>query len=434
MGAKERSRSDEASLGGDLLWPARGNRTVGIHYLRFLAACHEAFLDANASLPAELSAAHRQTGALVRELIGTSQRATLACYASSAVSTPLMCLPLKSALPDFAERIDAAIAAVVPHLLLELAVRGLLPDGFSSEVPWRGGRLASPSLGMQVSAPSDATALRFDRAGITALQGLRACAHLALASPETAQGFRVKQAYVRLGDITRLALVDHNPVATFEVHPDKSGNGLDLGGHSVSEWTAALSAALRVIDQYCPEISAEMRPLLHEIVPVGFDAERHLSASYREAIGTVYLTLHPHTMTLAEAVIHEFQHNKLNLFSYRAALLQNAFEPRYPSPVRPDPRPLWGILLAVHAFLPVAVLYRRMQAAKDPMSLVPGFARRLSDIDLKNHEAFTMLERHAEWTPPGEVLFRDIAKLDTEHTAERAAQGLTSEPDSVHPE
>ena len=106
--------------------------------------------------------------------------------------------------------------------------------------------------------------------------------------------------------------------------------------------------------------------MLHEIIPVGYDAVRHLSASYREAVGTVYLTLHPSVMIMTEAVIHEFQHNKFNVSAYSADYLSNAFHPLYKSPVRPDPRPLWGILLAVHAFLPVAELYRRMRDDRPP--------------------------------------------------------------------
>ena len=37
---------------------------------------------------------------------------------------------------------------------------------------------------------------------------------------------------------------------------------------------------------------------LHQVVPVGWDPERHLSASYQEAIGTIYLSLHPSPMTM----------------------------------------------------------------------------------------------------------------------------------------
>ena len=76
-------------------------------------------------------------------------------------------------------------------------------------------------------------------------------------------------------------------------------------------------------------------------------------------------------MIMTEAIIHEFQHNKFNVSAYSAEYLTNAFHPLYKSPVRPDPRPLWGILLAVHAFLPVAELYRRMRDAGHPWAARP---------------------------------------------------------------
>ncbi|MCC6849123.1 MAG: hypothetical protein IT294_11540 [Deltaproteobacteria bacterium] len=166
--------------------------------------------------------------------------------------------------------------------------------------------------------------------------------------------------------------------------------------------------------------------------PVGYDATRHLSASYREAIGTMYLTLHPHLMTMTEAVVHEFQHNKLNVASYGCEFLENAFHTLYPSPVRPDPRPLWGILLAVHAFLPVAELYRRMRDAEHPSAAQPGFGERLSDIDLKNHEGMEMLRAHARLTPAGRALLDDLEALERRHLADRTARGLTNVATDVH--
>jgi HEXXH motif-containing protein len=159
---------------------------------------------------------------------------------------------------------------------------------------------------------------------------------------------------------------------------------------------------------------------------------RHLSASYREAIGTMYLTLHPNVMTMTEAVVHEFQHNKINIASYDVDFLENAFHPLYPSPVRPDPRPLWGILLAVHAFLPVAELYRRMRDAGHPLATQSGFEKRLSEIDLKNHEGMEMLRANGKLTPAGVGLFRDLEDLERRHLAERAERGLSNVPTEVH--
>jgi HEXXH motif-containing protein len=177
---------------------------------------------------------------------------------------------------------------------------------------------------------------------------------------------------------------------------------------------------------------AEMRMMLHEVIPVGYDTARHLSASYREAIGTIYLTLHPNVMVMTEAIVHEFQHNKFNVASASIDCLSNAFHPHYKSPVRPDPRPLWGILLAVHAFLPVAELYRRMRDAGHPWAAQPDFDRRMSELDLKNHEGMEMLRAHGRFTAAGRAMFGELEALERRHLAERSARGLPNTPTEVH--
>jgi HEXXH motif-containing protein len=250
---------------------------------------------------------------------------------------------------------------------------------------------------------------------------------------EAPGGFRFAPRHHALrGDVAHLATVDHNPIAAFEAHPTKSGNAVDLGGRPEAEWIGVLDGAFALVGQFLPQTFAEMRLMLQEVVPVGYDSVRHLSASYREAIGTMSVTLHPNVMTMTEAVVHEFQHNKLNVASDGVDFLANAFHPLYPSPIRPDPRPLWGILLAVHAFLPVAELYRRMRDSKHPFATDPGFERRLSDIDLKNHEGMEMLRAHAQLTPAGAALLADLEALEQRHLADRTARGLSTGPTEVH--
>jgi HEXXH motif-containing protein len=246
------------------------------------------------------------------------------------------------------------------------------------------------------------------------------------------QGFRFERRFRRVGKVSHFATIDHNPIAEFEEHPEKTGNHVDLGGRSEDEWIAILDQAFALVERFLPGEFTEMGTLLQEVIPVGFDSRRHLSASYREAVGTVYLTLHPNQMTMTEAVIHEFQHNKINVSAYSTDFLCNAFHPLYKSPIRPDPRPLWGIILAVHAFLPVAELYRRMRNAGHPFAADPGFEERLSDIDLKNHEGMEMLRAHAQFTPAGRTLFDDLEALERRHMAERAARGLHTDPTEVH--
>jgi HEXXH motif-containing protein len=326
----------------------------------------------------------------------------------------------------------------MPHLLLEMALRGLLPEGLS--LLWNGApRIASLRIGGAIVPPPDATSLRFSPSHVTAVRDDTELARLPLRRDELRRaladgkpGFRFERCFQRVGGVSHFATVDSNPISEFEEHPDKKGNYIDLGERSADEWVAALDASFTLVERFLPGEYAEMGTLLHEIIPVGYDEHRHLSASYREAVGTVYLTLHPNVMTMTEAVIHEFQHNKLNVSAYSTEMLTNAFHPLYKSPIRPDPRPLWGILLAVHAFLPVAELYRRMRDAGHPLAEHSGFAARMSDIDLKNHEGMEMLRAHGQVTPAGRALFDDLEALERRHLADRSARGLDNTPTEVH--
>jgi HEXXH motif-containing protein len=224
--------------------------------------------------------------------------------------------------------------------------------------------------------------------------------------------FASEPCFVPITSTLMLALVDNNPLAMSEAHPDKQGNALDLGGHEPSEWADTLSRCLELIARYMPDLRGEMDLYLHQVVPVGYDERSHLSASYQEVIGTIYMTLHPQLMTMVEATIHEFQHNKLHAQLELDPLLHNAFSPLYSSPVRPDPRPLQGVLLAVHAFIPVARLYQLMRAAGHPGTRGPDFERRYAQIVAGNHEGATVLLEHGDPTPIGRALLDEIRRWD----------------------
>ncbi|NJK33450.1 MAG: hypothetical protein HC927_14180, partial [Deltaproteobacteria bacterium] len=220
-------------------------------------------------------------------------------------------------------------------------------------------------------------------------------------------------AFVAIGDELSLALVDNNPLAMSEAHPHKQGNAIDLGGHPASEWTEVLTDALALIERYMPDLRREIDLYLRLVVPVGFDERTHLSASYQEVIGTVYMTLHPQRMTMVEALIHEFQHNKLHALLELDPLLDNAFAPLYASPVRPDPRPLQGVLLAVHAFQPVARLYQLMREDGYPGCEQPDFERRFQQIVKGNHEGATVLLEHGQPTTIGRGLLDELRRWDS---------------------
>jgi HEXXH motif-containing protein len=217
---------------------------------------------------------------------------------------------------------------------------------------------------------------------------------------------------VQVASGVHLALEDTNPLRDIEAHPGKDGNTLDLGGRAPDVWVAALRAALDAIDEVLPEWSSGIRPFaMSRFVPVGYDPVEHRSASFREAPGLAYLSLHPDPLTMAEAIMHEAQHSALNLLSWFDPLLTNDPAQLAASPLRPDPRPLLGVLLAAHAFVPVAALHLRLASRNHPLSEGPRFAERRAEVCAANTEALEVLEAAARPTTAGARVLQDLRVL-----------------------
>ena len=292
----------------------------------------------------------------------------------------------------------------LPSLALELARRGLLGARVRFAAPVA--PLVSQTLGLVVRPPPGTELVVED--GVLVVGGERidlTDGARALAAHPTAEA-----AFARITEGITLALHDPNPLAMFEAHPEKQGNAFSLGGRPVSDWTDALGRAMALIERHLPALAEEMRLLLDLVIPVGWEPERHFSASYREYIGAVYVTLHPNVSVLAEALVHEFQHNKLNLLLWHYPVLVNGYDFLYKSPVRPDPRPLMGILLAAHAFVPVAELYTRMRADGDK-----SIETRLADVIGKNEEALAVLGEHGEPDAAGRALLDELGARHAVH-------------------
>lgn len=272
-------------------------------------------------------------------------------------------------------------------------------------------RVLSLSARVEVTLPEDASGLVLENGRAVIERGGGRAEALDL---DRLAGAQVSRPYLPIegeGGIV-LALADNNPLAMVEAHPEKGGNAIDLGGRPAEAWIAALRGALATIERYLPDLRREMELFIHQIVPVGWDAERHLSASYQEAIGTIYLSLHPSPMTMAEALLHEFSHNKLNALFELDPVLENAWWPLYASPVRPDPRPLHGVLLAVHAFLPVARLYERMIEEGSAEAQSAAFTERFARIRRTNREGAEVVLAHARPTGVGAGLLEEIRRWD----------------------
>jgi len=304
--------------------------------------------------------------------------------------------------------VDVSISNAVPSLLASL---GTLPEAVLWDDP-----LVDLSDGTRWWHLSPAAhGLQIDPSGITVR-----VADGAMLSLDELPGATVFPP-IRAG--VRLANRDRFPLAMMEDHPEKGGNALDLGGRPESEWTAAMEAALALIEAGLPTWYSELPTTLSRLVPVGFDERLHLSASYREAPGMAYLTLHPNALTLAEAVVHETQHGKLNALTWLDPVLHNGRTFWTDSPVRPDERPLIGVLLAVHAFVPVAALHCALAERQWPDPQY--FFRRRMEVLRSNARGLDTLEEHAEPTGLGSRLLGDLRALHDRLV--EAAGGLPDE-------
>lgn len=336
------------------------------------------------------------------------------------VGTLLRCLRAPSA-PDRALALTRALRA---QLAFELACLGALPEPV--ELGALPDQVLSIPANLALRFPAGVTGARF-AAGRVTLATARGEETHALDAWTADDGERpdyVSRPYRAITPALSLALADNNPLQMFEAHPDKAGNAIDAGGHPPAAWCATLREALDLVAAHLPVLRAEIDLLLHLAVPVGYDEHKHLSASYQEALGTIYLTLHPNLMTMTEAVIHEFSHNKLNALLELDPVLENAFWPLYASPVRPDPRPLHGVLLAVHAFQPVARLYERMTADGHPRAQSPDFQRRFAQIRRINHAGAGVVLAHGRPTPVGRALLDEIRRWDDHYGPQEPPEGL----------
>lgn len=289
---------------------------------------------------------------------------------------------------------DAGTAAVT--LLLELARRRVLPaEGVWWSAPV--GRLVSPTLGRELTLPTPAPRVRFGPGWV----------ELSRSDTWELDMRRGDVVFHPLAEGGWFALADTNPLAMEEAHPEKEGNALSLGGATVDTWLGALDDARERVRLGSAALADEHQRLLATVVPVGSHAERSTSASYQEAIGLLYVSLHPNPVTMAEALVHETQHTKLNLLSWVDPLFENGDE-RHPSPVRPDPRPLWGVVLAVHAFLPVARLHRAWLDAGVPWA----DERRFDAVRRLNHDGMEVLRAHARPTAMGRELLDGLDALE----------------------
>ncbi|MFJ7590851.1 aKG-HExxH-type peptide beta-hydroxylase [Streptomyces sp. NPDC097617] len=127
---------------------------------------------------------------------------------------------------------------------------------------------------------------------------------------------------------------------------------------------ALVDAAFSLIDECWPELAAEIRAYVRLFVPYG--SAFHSSFTETCLMGAIFLSEAAQPFTsreyTAEHLLHEAAHLRLMLILELDPLVTCRDEAVFNSPVRKDPRPLWGMLQAIFVFARITAFHRRAHA------------------------------------------------------------------------
>jgi HEXXH motif-containing protein len=137
---------------------------------------------------------------------------------------------------------------------------------------------------------------------------------------------------------------------------------LGLQQDDIVELRRRLTRALAFMNERTPRYSAWVRAVVTLVVPLIYTAERVYSASSPGIPGLAYLSIPDDPMRIGEFLVHESSHIHLNMEEAMAPLYNGRDERLYWSPARREERPLFGIMLAYHAFGNMILYYRDIKA------------------------------------------------------------------------
>ena len=148
-----------------------------------------------------------------------------------------------------------------------------------------------------------------------------------------------------------------------------------------------VNSAFELLDRGFPEMAAEIRELLREIViaagPADPKALTFDGASSYMLWGAILLNARGqrNVMDTAQAIAHESGHNLLFGFCTSSSLVENADSELFSSPLRADPRPMDGV---VHATYVVARMHQTLSRLLEA-GVVEEFERDAAIEDLAAH-------------------------------------------------
>ena len=174
-----------------------------------------------------------------------------------------------------------------------------------------------------------------------------------------------------------------------------------LSDHELRRWRQLVQAAWEVLVRHHRWAAEPIATGVSVIVPLTPQSETDLiSATSPAAFGAVATSWPPDPVTMAETLVHEFQHVKLCGLLDMVPLAESGAEKVY-APWRQDPRPAGGLLQGIYAHLGIVRFWQsQRQAETDPDDILRAhvqFARWRAAIE----DAVDTLLRTGCLTPEG---------------------------------
>jgi hypothetical protein len=198
-------------------------------------------------------------------------------------------------------------------------------------------------------------------------------------------------------------LVDTDPEMPFTIAPPT----VDVAARC----RTLIAQAFALIDAGNPELAAEIRTIVQEIVlaagPGGLAAVQFDGVSAFLLWGGVVLNASSYAtpIEMVQALAHESGHNLLFGLCADGPLQGNDDAERFSSPLRPDPRPMDGV---VHAAYVTARMHQAVQRLLDAGVLGPGETAEAAAAARDHVRRFAtgmeIVDRHARLTPLGETV------------------------------
>jgi hypothetical protein len=174
----------------------------------------------------------------------------------------------------------------------------------------------------------------------------------------------------------------------------------------------SLGQAQDLLNDLWPEALEWAETLIPAFVDLGSPPDQiRLSSSY-EPSSPVFLSRVENHFLHAEDLVHETQHQRLLLFAGPPHFKSwEDLRPVYISPYRPDPRPLRGLIIGLHAFLAVNEVRKRIVELKQS----PLAINLMAELHFDNLFAFRTILEHEGFSEVCKGLFKQMAYTIAEH-------------------